>query len=663
MSGRVASGRIVSALFPAVRDRKTLLHEHKEGLKHVNSTYGFVNVGCALFGVHVADPAANVAEMTALLEQARDEAVDVLVFPELALTGYTCGDLFAQASLVRRAEEGLARLMHSAARICPESIFCAGLPVLQDGILFNAAALVQGGQLLGVVPKTFVPNSQEFYEKRWFAPSWARTRDTVTLCGQTVPCTPDLLVCVPGGPVIGCEICEDLWVQEPPSGHLAAQGATLILNPSASNEVATKSRYRRDLVRLQSGRLLCAYAYASSGPGESTTDLVFSGHCLIAAGGLISAESREKAGITQALIDLERLTNDRLKQTSAFQIPGALRKGDVVRVQAQSLAETGILPDSVDPAPFVPRGEELSSRCQEILHLQSRGLAQRMAKTGCKCLVLGISGGLDSTLALLVAADACDSLGLPRSSIHAVTMPGFGTTDHTRTNALRLMELLGVQARTIDIRPACLQHFKDIGQPADCYDVTFENAQARERTQILMDLANREGGLVVGTGDMSELALGWATYNGDHMSMYAVNCGVPKTLVRFLVEEYATLHAEVAEVLHSVCATEISPELLPPDAAGNRQSTEGTIGKYVLHDFFLYHFVRNGFAREKIRALARIAFPGEEETVDRTLEVFFSRFFSQQFKRSCLPDGPKVGTVSLSPRGDWRMPSDVRCSY
>ncbi|MDO5537666.1 MAG: NAD(+) synthase, partial [Desulfovibrionaceae bacterium] len=490
----------------------------------MNRKFGFVNIGCGIFSTHIADPDGNADAMTAILKAARERDVhdvDVLLFPELAITGYTCGDLFLQNSLIRRAEQALNRLLHAAAEICPSIIICAGLPVRQGDTIFNAAALFQGGRLLGVVPKTYVPNSQEFYERRWFAPSWARTGDSITLCGATVPFTPDLIVETPSGIRIACEICEDLWVPVPPSSKHALMGANIILNPSASNEVATKSRYRRDLVRMQSGRCLCAYAYASSGPGESSTDLVFSGHCLVAVNGAMRAESRDRMGLTYALVDIERLTNDRMKDVSFAHRPVSQAEvAAYTRVAAEDPIETGIMPEHLTATPFVPQGGELGERCQEILHLQSAGLAQRVAQTGTRCLLIGVSGGLDSTLALLVAADACDRLKLPRTCVHGVTMPGYGTTDHTRGNALKLMELLGVQSRSVDIRAACEQHFQDIGQQPGVYDVTFENAQARERTQILMYLSNKEGGLVVGTGDMSELALGWATYNGDHMSMY-----------------------------------------------------------------------------------------------------------------------------------------------
>ncbi len=666
------------------------------GGEGVNGRFGFIRAAAGLFEVSLGQTHENAGAMAALMDEARCAQVDVLVFPELSLTGYTLGDLFLRRELCQNVEHALGEVLKASETICPDMIVCLGLPVWQGSLLFNAACILQGGRILGIVPKSWIPNSREFYERRWFAPASARRTDEIELCGQMVPFTPNLLV--ESGPlVLACEICEDLWVNMPPSARHTAAGANLVVNLSASNEVATKSAYRRDLVRMHSGSCLSAYVYASAGPGESSTDLVFSGHSLICANARVLAESRDRLGLTCAVVDLERLENERLQDPCFLQGAGeVVDMKAYVRVRANALPETGLLPENVEPMPFVPRGEELGERCQEILGLQAHGLARRVKKARAQTLVVGISGGLDSTLALLVAADACDRLGLPRSSILAVTMPGFGTTERTKTNALALMELVGARTLCVDIRPACEGHLKDIGHEEGVYDTTFENAQARERTQILMDLANKENGLVVGTGDMSELALGWATYNGDHMSMYGVNAGVPKTLVRFLVEEYGVLHPEVAEVLASICATEISPELLPPDAAGNRQSTEGTIGKYVLHDFFLFNYVRCGFSVEKIRALARIAFAtkdGAGETaafdsrnaqnapnapnapnaqdvedaeageilasVDRTLDIFVGRFFAQQFKRSCLPDGPKVGTVALSPRGDWRMPSDM----
>ena len=443
----------------------------------------------------------------------------------------------------------------------------------------------------------------------------------------------------------------------------------MIANLSASNDVVTKPEYRRDLVRMQSGTNMCAYVYCSSGSGESTTDLIFSGHNIIAANGTILADSNTEA--TEALIDLERINNDRIKNNSIsyaaakYSQMASNGKGYVrLHTQTSSVAHW---PESLNPYPFVPSEAERAGRCKEIMRLQATGLAERLTKIGIRKCVIGVSGGLDSTLALLVIKEAYDMLGWPLTDIIGITMPGFGTTDLTKTNSWKLMEQLGITIRMINITDACLQHFEDIGHKRDSYDVTYENTQARERTQILMDIANKEGGIVVGTGDMSELALGWCTYNGDHMSMYAVNVSVPKTLVKYLVRAYAELHPTVRETLESICDTIISPELLPPDAQGNiAQSTEATIGKYDLHDFFLYHFVRNGFTKEKIQKLAEIAFADKnvtKEEIASTLDNFFRRFYAQQFKRSCLPDGPKVGTVSLSPRGDWRMPSDAKNPY
>ena len=626
----------------------------------MNRRFGFVKVATASFDTMVADPDANAKSMASLMRQARSEQVDILVFPELALTGYTCADLFLQSFFIRKAEHALYALAEESRGSA--MIIVAGLPVLQDGRLFNAAVFLQDGRLLGAVPKSYVPNYQEFYEARWFVPALARLSSHIRLCGQEIPFAPEIIVRT-GSVRLACEICEDLWTNLPPSSFHTFYGANIIVNPSASNEVATKSRYRRDLVRMQSGRCSCAYVYASSGAGESTTDLVFSGHCIIADNGMVAAESQESLGLLCAILDLERLENERLKVNSAAQASGGVRSPfDYIYVDAAPMEENGLLPLQVDPFPFVPPKEESEARCLEILHLQARGLAQRLRRSGLSSSVIGISGGLDSTLALLVSVEAHRLLGWPVNRVLGVTMPGFGTSAQTKGNALDLMKLLGVTCRTVDIRPACERHFQDIGHAPDHYDVTFENVQARERTQILMDIANQEHGLVIGTGDLSELALGWSTYNGDHMSMYAVNCGVPKTLVRFLVSVYGRLHPELQKVLEDICHTAISPELLPPDSGGHIQSTEDAIGRYALHDFFLYHFVRHGCSREKIQTLAFLAFPEiPQESVRSTLDVFMRRFATQQFKRSCLPDGPKVGTVALSPRGDWRMPSDLFC--
>lgn len=623
--------------------------------------FGFVKIATGSFEVNVGNPLDNSEMTIEIMKEAVKDQVDILVFPELSLTGYTCGDLFLQSYLHLEVEKALEAVLAASKALDYKMITVIGIPVKLRGVLFNCAIYIQGDKILGAVPKSFLPNYSEYYEKRWFSPASARVEDEVTILGQKVAFTPNLIVETPDDIRIGCEICEDLWVNMPPSSLLTVYGANVIVNPSASNEVATKKHYRRDLVNMQSGRCVCAYVYASSGLGESTTDLVFSGHNIIAANGGIVAEAHENLGVMSALVDIERLENDRLRFNSFVESLRLESHIKMTYVKADAIQENVLLPSYVNPFPFIPEGEEREIRCKEILNLQARGLSQRLKKTGIQKSVIGISGGLDSTLALLVAADAHKMAGLPLENIIGITMPGYGTSVRTKTNSDRLMELMGITAKTIDIRPACEQHFKDIGHPNDLYDVTFENVQARERTQILMDLSNQEKALVVGTGDLSEVALGWSTYNGDHMSMYAVNSGVPKTLVKYLVSAYAEMHPELKEVLDSICATTISPELLPMDNADEIQSTEKTIGKYDLHDFFLYHFVRNNYRKEKIKALAEIAFKEvAPEEIASTLDTFFWRFYTQQFKRSCIPDGPKVGTVSLSPRGDWRMPSDVK---
>ena len=635
----------------------------------MRSDYGFVKVATGSFEVNVGNVDDNVREIERLMLEAHQENVDLLVLPELTLTGYTCADLFLQPYLHRAVEKALHEIIGFNLANEMKLITVIGLPVRQRGVLFNAAAFIQNGKILGVVPKSYLPNFSEFYEKRWFNPASSRTEDSITLCGELVSFTPNLIIETPMGMRIGAEICEDLWVAQPPSGSHAMYGANVIVNPSASNEVATKAYYRRDLVRMQSGRTISAYVYASSGLGESTTDLVFSGHNLIAFNGTIVSEEREGDGIMTAIIDIEKIENDRAKFNSYVE---GLRM-DLERttkytyVQAEHTNRKTLLPNQMNPYPFIPEGDEKEARCKEILHLQARGLAQRLKKTGIKKSVIGISGGLDSTLALLVTADAHRMAGLPQENIIGITMPGFGTSNMTKNNSDKLMAQMGITAMTIDIKEACELHFKDINHPNDTFDVTFENVQARERTQILMNIANQQNGLVVGTGDLSELALGWCTYNGDHMSMYAVNSGVPKTLVRYLVSTYGDMHLELKSVLESICETPISPELLPIENVGDEQkiqSTEKAIGKYDLHDFFLYHFVRNSFDKEKIAKLAEIAFVNVEPLeIAKTLDTFFWRFFTQQYKRSCIPDGPKVGTVSLSPRGDWRMPSDAKFPY
>ena len=615
--------------------------------------YGYIKTATATFDIQVGGVSANVEKMTGLMAQAREQQVELLVFPELCVTGYSCGDLFLTRGLLTRAREGLKRLAEaSGGSYC---LVVVGAPVCHNQRLYNCAVFLQDGQIRGIVPKSYIPGYKEFYEKRWFASG----RQILAEEEQGVPFGTQVMMRLGSDVLVAAEICEDLWVSDSPSIRHCLNGADLVVNLSASNETVSKKAYRQDLVKMQSAKCMCGYIYASSGEGESTTDLVFSGHCMIAENGSIKAERYgEGEGLLTALLDVQKLQNDRVKMNSEN---GAVDVESYVRVQLERDA-FGHLPKQVDACPFVPADhEKRMERCEEIMLLQATGLYERLKKTGLKKAVIGISGGLDSTLALLVTLEAYRKLGRPARDIIAITMPGFGTSAHTRSNSDRLMELCGVTARVIPISEACRQHMRDIGHPEDVYDLTYENIQARERTQILMDVANQEDGLVVGTGDLSEAALGWCTYNGDHMSMYSVNISIPKTLVKYLVSAYGEMHPKLKEVLDSICDTVISPELLPLGEDGQiSQSTEAVIGKYDLHDFFLYHFVRNGFQREKIAALARIAFPGlSPETIEKTGETFFRRFFSQQFKRSCMPDGPKVGSVSLSPRGDWRMPSDA----
>lgn len=628
--------------------------------------YGFVRVGAAVPELKVADCGYNAEKIKLLLEQAEQEDVQLVVFPELCMTGYTCGDLFHQHRLLHEAEDRLAWLLDSTADC--EITAVVGMPVICDSQLFNCGVVIKGGNIVGAVPKSYIPGYKEFYEERWFSPGNKALTDTVRLCGGDVPFGTDLLFCARnfGHVCFGVEICEDLWVPIPPSSYQAVHGATLLVNLSASNESIGKNEYRKGLAAQQSGRCVAGYVYASCGVWESTTDVVFGGHSIIAENGAVLAEAQRFFRDSRLLvseIDVQRLVNDRLKNTSFMEdIPE--RRFRKIGFELRE-RKTATLRRSIDPQPFVPSEESARDlRCGEIFDIQTAGLAKRIAHTGSKCAVIGISGGLDSTLALLVTARTYDLLGLSRKDIVAVTMPGFGTTAQTYANAVGLMEDMGVEIRKIDIKEACLKHFSDIGHEASMHDVTYENVQARERTQILMDLANKLGGMVVGTGDLSELALGWCTYNGDHMSMYGVNCGVPKTLVRYLVRWVAdnVMAPSARNILYKILDTPISPELLPPDDRGGiNQKTEDIIGPYELHDFFLYHMVRYGAPPKKILYLSEIAFKGRysKEELRSWLKVFYRRFFSQQFKRSCLPDGPKVGSISLSPRGDWRMPSDA----
>ena len=626
--------------------------------------YGFIKAAALSPKTVVADPRSNGEAALSALLQAQNAGVQLAVLPELTLSSYTCADLFHHNALISGCEEALSRLLSATASL--PLIFAIGLPVRVGAGLFNCAAVCQQGRILGLVPKTYLPNYQEFYEKRWFASAADLPASTVTLCGQEIPVGEMLFRF---GPLtVGIELCEDLWVPVPPSSLLALRGANVILNLSASNELVAKNDYRRGLVSRQSAGCICGYLYASAGVGESTTDLVFSGACTVAENGTILAESpRFSWDIVMAVgcIDLEKLAAERRRDGSFLDNAARMKLSPLPVVEGElPQLDAAQIDRSFDPTPFIPRDAAArADRCREIFAIQAAGLARRLAHTGLKKAVIGISGGLDSTLALLVSAEAMKLLGLPAGNILAVTMPGFGTTDQTYQNALELIASLGATFKEVDIRPACNQHMKDIGHDPSIHDVTYENTQARQRTYILMDLANKEGGILVGTGDLSELAMGWCTYNGDHMSMYGVNASVPKTLVRHLVDYVAdTSDNRTAAVLRRVLDTPVSPELLPPDENGQiQQKTEEKIGPYELHDFFLYHFLRFGFDREKIQFLAERAFEGRYDaaTIDRWLSTFLRRFFISQFKRSCLPDGPKVGSVSLSPRGDWRMPSDA----
>ena len=629
--------------------------------------YGFVKVAAAIPNVRVADCRYNTEQIISLMEEAERKEVGIVVFPELSVTSYTCADLFAQQLLLEESKTSLSRLTEASRN--KQTIYIIGIPLEVEAALLNCAVVIQGGIILGIVPKTFLPNYKEFYEMRWFA-SGLRYDTTVTLCGQTdIPVSPRLVFDTPACR-FGIEICEDMWAPIPPSSRLAMEGADIIFNMSADNEGTGKHAYVRSLISQQSARCLAGYVFASCGFGESTTDVVFCGNGLIYENGTLLAASRRfstDAQLVVSEIDVERLRTERRVNTTfaacraAWHTPETPYRHIAVPTCAPEPAE---LTRPVEPHPFVPSGKELDERCEEIFAIQVSGLAKRLLHTHCRTAVIGISGGLDSTLALLVATRTFDKLGLDRKGIVGITMPGFGTTDRTYNNALQLMQSLGVTIREISIREACIQHFRDIGHDPACHDVTYENSQARERTQILMDVANQTNGLVIGTGDLSELALGWATYNGDHMSMYAVNAGIPKTLVKHLVTWVAGHGVDDAsrDTLLDIVATPISPELIPADEQGNiRQKTEDLVGPYELHDFFLYHFVRFGSRPAKIFRLARTAFRGayDDDTIKKWLRTFCRRFFAQQFKRSCLPDGPKVGSVVLSPRGDWRMPSDA----
>lgn len=623
---------------------------------------GFIKVAAATPKIKVADPAYNTEEILKIIDETEKNGASILVFSELTISGYTCGDLFLQQPLLTECKNQLLRIVKATEN--KSMLVVVGCPIVIKQKLYNCAIVISDGSILGIVPKTHLPNYSEFYELRhftsgegleedlWFGEEFGYVNVAVN---QLFQCKeiPEL--------VVACEICEDLWVPLPPSTYHAMAGATVICNPSASVETTTKESYRRSLVSNQSARLLAAYIYADAGEGESTQDVVYSGHHLICENGSVLAEAKRFTNeIIYADIDVQKLAAERRKMTS---FPGG-QTDDYFEQEFSLEVKENKITRTFPKAPFVPDNQdERDKRCDEILSLQSMGLKKRLEHTNCKHAVVGISGGLDSTLAVLVTARAFDLLDIPRENLICVTMPCFGTTDRTYQNAVSLIKELGATLKEVRIEKAVRQHFADIGHDENNHDVTYENSQARERTQILMDMANQYNGMVIGTGDMSELALGWATYNGDHMSMYAVNCSVPKTLVRYLVLYYAetTDNKKLSEVLMDVLDTPVSPELLPPVDGVISQKTEDLVGPYELHDFFLYYMLRFGFPKSKLYRMAKLTFDGvyDDETIKKWLDKFYWRFFSQQFKRSCLPDGPKVGSVAVSPRGDLRMPSDA----
>lgn len=636
--------------------------------------YGFIKVATAIPSVKVGDVKFNTRQIESQIALAEGQGVEIIVFPELCITGYTCQDLFLQQMLLESAETAMMMLLDFTRQL--DIISIVGLPVVVGDLLLNCAAIIQHGKILGLVPKTYLPNYREFYEKRWFASAQDLRETTVRFAGHRITVTPDPQIFITSeGVQFGVENCEDVWAPAPPSNKLALAGAELIFNLSASDELSGKHTYLKSLLAQQSARTITGYIYSSCGFGESTQDVVFGGNALIYENGSLIAEGERFALEPQmriAQIDIEKLRSERRTNSTYVNaqrnVKYAIRSGRYSVHNIEMLAPFNrrdfVLEREIDAHPFIPHEAEMGVTCEEIFNIQLMGLAKRIVHTGAKHLILGISGGLDSTLALLVCVKAFDKLGMNRKDIIGVTMPGFGTTDRTYCNAITLMGSLGVTIREISIADAVEQHFKDIGHDISVHDVTYENAQARERTQILMDLSNELGGIVVGTGDLSELALGWATYNGDHMSMYGVNASVPKTLIQHMVRYVAESGVDEKSrvTLLDIVDTPISPELTPADESGEiRQKTEDLVGPYELHDFFLYYFLRFGFRPKKLFFLACRAFEGvyDEITVQKWLVVFLRRFFSQQFKRSCLPDGPKVGNVSLSPRGDWRMPSDA----
>lgn len=624
----------------------------------------FITVAAAIPAVKVADCDYNIEQIIFQVTEAEEKGVEIIVFPELCVTGYTCQDLFRQATLLENVELSVVRLLGHMRKM--NVIAIIGVPVIVGDLLLNCAAVIQKGSILAMIPKTYLPNYNEFYEKRWFASLQDLRETQIRYAGNKITITPEpLLVRTSENVLFGIEICEDVWAPAPPSNRLALSGADLIFNLSASDELVGKHDYLKGLLAQQSARTITGYIYSGSGFGESTQDVVYGGNAMIYENGVLLEEA-ERFSLDPQMkigqIDIERLRSER--RTNSTYV-NAQRGNNALIVDALPTENIPFtLLRKIDPHPFIPASSDMQHSCEEIISIQSCGLAKRITHTNSKNLVIGISGGLDSTLALLICVNTFDMLHLDRKGIIGVTMPGFGTTDRTYQNALTLMKNLGITLKEINIAKAVNQHFEDIGHDPKIHDVTYENSQARERTQILMDLTNQIGGFVVGTGDLSELALGWATYNGDHMSMYGVNGSVPKTLIRYLVRYIAEYKMDEATkaVLLDIIDTPISPELIPGDEKGNiNQKTEDLVGPYELHDFYLYYFLRFGFSPRKIFFLAQHAFKGmyDDATIKKWLSTFFRRFFNQQFKRSCLPDGPKVGSVSLSPRGDWRMPSDA----
>lgn len=642
--------------------------------------YGFIKVASAIPAVKVADIQYNLSEIEKQVIKAEGEGVEIIVFPELSLTGYSCQDLFQQQVLLDNIEIAVVQLLDFTRQL--DITIIVGAPICVNSVLLNCALVIQHGKLLGIVPKTYLPNYGEFYEKRWFASSQDLQLQSIYYVGDKIDISTDIqLFSTSQGVRFGIEICEDLWSPLPPSNQLTLAGAELIFNLSASDDLIGKHNYLKTLVAQQSARTICGYVYSSCGFGESTQDVVYGGNALIYENGKLLAEAKRFEVETQIIIseiDIDRLRIERRANTTFV---NAQRPTMMQRQRANNQAILSNIPTCIPPSiqrefiltrsvykyPFIPKGEELREHCEEILNIQVCGLAKRLLHINCKTVVIGVSGGLDSTLALLVASLAFDKLGYNRKGIIGVTMPGFGTTDRTYSNAITLMQKLDITIREINISESVKQHFADIEHDINLHNTTYENSQARERTQILMDISNQAGGIVIGTGDLSELALGWCTYNGDHMSMYAVNIGIPKTLIKHLVYYIAKDSTEEVTkcTLNDIINTPISPELTPADKNGNIiQKTEDLVGPYELHDFFLYYMLRFGFRPKKIFWLAQQAFKGEyaDGIILHWLRIFYKRFFSQQFKRSCLPDGPKVGSVSLSPRGDWRMPSDAMCS-